>query len=216
MNLPNFTISWVDMITVLVILVGILRGRKRGLSEELLDTVQWVTIIVACAYSYRIIGDFLHQKPLLSQLSYYVLSYILVALVIKGLFALLKRQIGQKLVSGDAFGRGEYYLGMMAGTLRWTCMYLFILSMLHAPVYSSEYRAAKAKRDAYNYGDITFPSIMSLQDEVYTRSFTGKSAKQYIENVLMEPASGDSKQLRGEGSIAKRREREVDDAFGRK
>lgn len=210
MKPPEFAISWVDLVTALVILIGILRGRKRGLSEELLDTLQWLAIVVGAAYGYRELANVLNQNPIMSLLTYQVLSYILIALVIKGLFTVVKKRIGQKLVEGDMFGRGEFYLGMAAGSLRWICMYFFILSLLHAPAYSAEFRKQKAQQDEYNFGDISFPSIMSLQDEVYTRSYTGKSAEAYLGHMLMHPASAESKQLRGSNSMAKRREREVD------
>lgn len=216
MNLPTFTLSWVDLVTAVVVLIGIARGRKRGLSEELLDTVQWVIILVAGAFCYRYLGDLLNQKPVLSRLTYHIFSYILIALVIKGIFTLIKKGIGQKLMEGDVFGRGEYYMGMMAGTLRWLCMFLFLLSILHAPSYSADYREQKAKEDAYNYGDISFPTVMSIQDEVFLNSLTGKYAGKYLGVVLMQPQSGQAKNLRDQNSLAKRREREVDSiSFGK-
>src|SRR5258706_9302795 len=76
----GFPISWVDFVTVIVVGIGFVRGRKRGLSEELLDVLQWIIIVVAGAFFYRTLGDLMNQKPLLSQLSFYLLSYILIAL----------------------------------------------------------------------------------------------------------------------------------------
>lgn len=216
MKLPNFSVSWVDFVTAIVLLIGIMRGRKRGLSEELLDTIQWVLIIVAGAFLYKKLGDLMNQKPVLSQLSYYILSYIIIALAIKTVFSTIKRHFGQKLIESDIFGRGEFYLGMMAGTVRWACIYLFFLSLFHAPAYSAEYRAAKAKQDSYNYGDITFPSVMSIQDEIYKNSFTGKYTEKYLVTMLMSPASSESQHLRDDNSMAKRREREIDALMGGK
>lgn len=210
MKLDQLPISWVDFVTAIVLLIGIIRGRKRGLSEECLDTLQWLTIIVVGGLYYGVVGSVLNQRPLLSLVTYYVISYILIALVITLFFTMIRRRIGQKLIEGDIFGRFEYYLGMMAGGIRFACMYLFVLSLLHAPYYSDEYRAAKAKSDAYNYGSDFFPSIMSIQDEVFKVSYTGKSADRYLMLALIQPTSTESKPLRGENSMAKRRERAVD------
>jgi uncharacterized membrane protein required for colicin V production len=216
MTLPHLVFSWVDFLTVLVLMVGIMRGRKRGLSEELLDTVQWVAIVVAAGLFYRPLAALIGTNPILSPVTYGIVSYILIALVIKLVFTMLKKQFGQKLVDSDVFGRVEFYFGMIAGSVRWTCIYLFFLSILHAPTYSDSYRAQKAKSDEYNFGDISFPSIMSLQDEVYKVSYTGKYSAIYLAPVLMDSTGGDSKQLRGDNSLAKRRERDVDAAFGSK
>jgi hypothetical protein len=90
-------------------------------------------------------------------------------------------------------------------------MFLFFLSVLHAPHYSDQYRQAKEKSDAYNYGDIRFPTIMSIQDEVFRRSLTGKNTDMHLAMLLIQPTSTDVKPLRGENSIAKRRERAIDD-----
>src|SRR6186713_161218 len=94
----GWTVGWVDFVTLLVICIGIVRGRKRGLSEELLDTTMWLIIVVAGALLYRTIGNVLIQKPILSLLTFYMLSYIAVALAVKIIFVLIKRKFGQKLV----------------------------------------------------------------------------------------------------------------------
>jgi len=51
-SFESLPISWVDFLTLIVIFVGVVRGRKRGLSEELLDTIQWIGIIIAGAGIY--------------------------------------------------------------------------------------------------------------------------------------------------------------------
>jgi len=216
MKLPHLAISWVDIITVILVLVGIMRGRKRGLSEELLDLFQWMVIVVGGGMFYRRLSAMIGTKEFVSQLAYSIISYILIALLVKLIFSMIKRRFGQKLVESDIFGRCEFYLGMVAGPVRFGCIYLFFLSMLHAPLYTNEYRSAKAKQDEYNYGDITFPSVMSVQDEVFKRSLTGQMAQQHLAMLLMQPASSESQKLRNDNSIAKRHEREVDAIMGGK
>jgi uncharacterized membrane protein required for colicin V production len=206
----DFTFSWVDLITVLVLVIGFVRGRKRGLSEEFLDVLQWGVIVTLSILFYRPVGDFMNQQRLVSQAMSYVFSILTIALVVKMIFSLFKRQLGQKIIDGDVFGRFEYYLGMLAGMVRWSCMYFLVLSMLHAPHYTKEYRVAKAKSDDYNWGTSIFPSVMSIQEEVFTRSLTGRNAEKYLASVLIAPSSIDSNQLRDDNSMGRRREREVD------
>lgn len=215
-SFDGFSVSWVDFVTLLVVCVGFVRGRKRGLSEELLDTVQWLIIVVAGAFFYHALGDLMSRKPLLSLLSYYLLSYILIAVSIKLVFMFFKKRLGQKLVESDIFGRFEFYGGMAAGSVRWLCMYLFVLSMLHAPYYTPEELAARKRAVDYNFGSDFFPSIDKIQAEVFKVSLTGKGADKFLSQLLIESTSSDAKALRGETSLAKRRERAVDDAFGQK
>jgi uncharacterized membrane protein required for colicin V production len=203
-------VGWVDFLTILVICIGIVRGRKRGLSEELLDTMMWLIILVAGAFLYRIMGNFLIQKPILSLLTYYILSYVSVALAIKIIFVLIKRKFGQKVVESDMFGRLEFYGGMMAGAVRFSCMYFFALSLLHAPHYSEEFWASRAKEVDYNYGSDFFPHPCKIQRSVFQDSFTGKNAEKYLAMLLIEQTDGSAKAIRDDGSLAKRNERKID------
>ena len=215
-TMSGFTVGWVDFITLLVICVGIIRGRKRGLSEELLDTVMWLLIIVAGAFLYRIIGNFLVQRfPVLGLLTYYILSFIAVALAIKIIFVLIKKKFGQKLVESDMFGRLEFYGGMMAGTVRFLCMYFFVLSLLHAPHYSEEYWAQRAKDVDYNYGSDFFPHPCKIQRSVFQNSFTGKNAEKYLAILMIEQTDGSARSIRDDTSLAKRNERKIDAIMGR-
>lgn len=206
----GLTVGWVDFVTLLVICIGIVRGRKRGLSEELLDTVMWVIIVIAGAFLYRVIGNFLIQKPILSLLTYYILSYLVVALAVKTIFVLIKRKFGQKMVESDMFGRLEFYGGMAAGSVRFLCMYLFALSLLHAPHYSEEFLAQRAKEVDYNYGSDFFPHPCKIQKAVFQNSFTGKNTEKYLALLLIEQTDGSSRSVRDDTSLAKRNERKID------
>lgn len=216
MNFAGIALSWVDFVTGAVLLIGFARGRKRGLSEELLDTVQWVAILGLATFFYRPLGNLMARQPWLSQLTYYILAYLLIALVVKIVFVMIKRQFGEKLVESDLFGRAEFYLGMGAGMLRWTCMYVFALSILHAPHYTEAELAQRKKEVEYNYGSDFFPSVDKLQAEVYQVSLTGKNLAKYVPYVLMSPTSGEATPLRNDQSMGKRREREIDNMMSRR
>ena len=210
----SLTVGWVDFVTILVILIGVVRGRKRGLSEELLDTIMWILILVSCSYFYRSLGDLMNQKPLLSKLTYYMLSYILIALGIKIVFAFIKSKFGTKVAESDLFGRLEFYGGMAAGAVRFTCVYLFLISLLHAPHYSAEFLAKRAKDVDYNYGSDFFPHPSKIQSAVFKDSFTGLKAEKHLAVLLIEQIDGNSAVIRGDNSIAKRNERKIDQIMG--
>ena len=59
MNADNLPFNWFDIAVALVLLVGMQRGRKRGMSEECLTMLNWVTLVVVCSFAYEPVGQFL-------------------------------------------------------------------------------------------------------------------------------------------------------------
>ena len=125
-----------DIMLVLILIAGVLQGRKHGMSEELMNLIKWVLIVVVCAFVYEPGGQFLAQSSPFSLLSSFLMVYVACALLIYGIFALLKHSVGGKLIGSDIFGRAEYYLGMGSGLVRFTCMLIAALALLNARYFS--------------------------------------------------------------------------------
>ena len=133
MNADNkFPVNWFDLVVVAVLVVGVLRGRKRGMSQELVDLIQWIAIICGGAFLYLPVGKMFAQTTSSSLLFSYVFVYLGIAVVIKLFFLMIKRSAGGKLVGSDVFGGAEYYLGMFAGMVRFACVLLLVLAVLHS------------------------------------------------------------------------------------
>jgi len=215
MNLENFSVSWIDFAVVIVIMLGVLRGRKRGMSEELLDVVKWLCIVAVASLTYEPAGNFLSEKLPFGSLSCYLAVYIAVILGFKLAFTLIKRQMGEKLVGSDVFGRSEYYLGMLAGGVRFTCVLFVVLAMLHARQYSTEeIRADDAYQERY-YGSIRFPTMYSFQRQVFGVAWTGKLTRQYTPFLLIRQTAPEEKGLAASG-IARARERAFNDVLDKR
>jgi uncharacterized membrane protein required for colicin V production len=210
MNLESAPWGWVDFVTAVVLFVGILRGRKRGLSGELLDMLQWIAIAVVAGFYYRVVVRYISGAALMSQGFYNVCSYLVIVLSISALFAFFKRRLGEKIVGADLFGRGEYYLGMMAGMVRFACIYFVLVSILHAPYYSEQMLADDAKSQQKNFGDIRFPTLGSIQHAFFKESGTGWAADKYLDRMMIQPVESRTQSLRDENSMARKRERTVD------
>ncbi|MBI5386679.1 MAG: CvpA family protein [Verrucomicrobia bacterium] len=210
MNPAPIPYGALDLLTLVVLFVGVLRGRKRGLSEELLDALQWVTIVVAGGLFYHSVSLTLGQSPLFSRLFYNVASYALIALVVKLFFSFLKRHLGEKIIGADLFGGFEYYLGMMGGMVRFACVSIFLLNFLHAPLYTTEDLAAQAKYQERWFSDIRFPTIGTIQQTVFKESVTGWAADKYLALVMIAPTERKAGVLRHENSLARRREQSID------
>jgi uncharacterized membrane protein required for colicin V production len=213
----GFAPSWVDFAIVLLMGVGLWRGRKRGMSEELLDIVKWALIVVVAAFLYEPGGRLLASMSVFSPLSCYLFVYVGIMLMVVTVFGFIRRGAGAKLVGSDVFGSAEYYLGMVAGAFRYTCMILVAMAFLNARYYTPEELRASAKYQNDNFGSNFFPSLPDLQQEVFRNSYVGRFTKEYLNVVLIQPTvSGDGKSLSGDDNIAHRRERSVYDVLDKR
>jgi hypothetical protein len=205
-----------DLVTAVVLFVGILRGRKHGLYDELLGMIQWAVILVVGGLYYRAVSMGIGQSALFGGLFCNLISYVIIALAIKLVFSLLKRGIGEKIIGADLFGGMEYYFGMIGGTVRFVCIFLFLLNFLHAPFYTPEMLAAAKKQQEKDLGETYFPTVGSLQHMVFAQSATGWAAESFLKPLLIQPVAPAGGSLRGEKSMARQREQSIDAMMGRK
>ena len=165
--LSSISVSWVDIAVVIVLLVGLARGRSRGMSSELLDVIKWVVIVAAAGFAYQPGGQLLSQQSMFSLLACYMAVYMLVIIGVTILFSMLRKGLGEKIVGSDLFGGAEYYLGMVSGLFRYACVLVVVLAFLGARHFSAEEVKAREKFQQDHYGDIRFPTLYSLQAEVF-------------------------------------------------
>ena len=149
MSFDQLPINLFDVLLLAVLVAGILRGRKHGMSEELLNLLKWLTIVLLCGSFYAqggaLIGDF---TSMFSKLTCYLAAYIGGVVLILLLFIWIKRGFGGKLLGSDLFGRAEYYLGMGAGLVRFGCVLIVGLAILNARYFSpKEVRAMEKFQD---------------------------------------------------------------------
>jgi uncharacterized membrane protein required for colicin V production len=196
MSLDQLPINLFDLVVVAVLVTGIFRGRKHGMSEELLDLLKWLVILFGCAAIYQPGGEMVRQfTSVFSRLSCYLLAYVGGALLIFLLFAGIKRLFDGKLVGSDIFGRAEYYLGMGSGLVRLSCILLAALALLNARYFSpTEVRAMEKFQDDV-YGSNFFPTLHTVQRTVFDRSLTGPWIKENLGFLLIKPTEPQNGQL---------------------
>ena len=208
-------VSWVDLAVLVVVIAGIFRGRKRGMSEELLDVIKWVSVLVVTALLTRPAGQMLSDASVFSLLSCYIFTYTLIVISLKLLFGFIRKQMGDKLVSSDFFGSAEYYLGMVAGAIRYTCVVIVVFAFINARYYSPEEIAEDARVQQHNFGDIRFPTWAALQDQVFNKSACGTITRNFIPFCLIPPTPPETKSL-AKDSVVRARERTVDRVLDRR
>lgn len=182
----NLNFNYIDAIVLVLLIVGIFHGRKRGLSEELLTFVQWLVILFGGAVIYQPLGQMLAGLAPLSTLTCYLLVYLAFAGLVKLIFVQIQKAVGEKLVGSNVFGSFEYYLGMIAGMIRFSCAILVFMALLNARIVSEQERAATAKMQSKNFEGISFPTFGSFQQAVLVQSFVGRQVEAHLKFVLIE------------------------------
>jgi hypothetical protein len=185
------------------------------MSAELLDSLQWLLIVVlgalACDPFGRMIMDLSGFSPVFS----FIAAYILTAIGVKLFFWLIRRAAGQKLVGSDVFGGYEYYLGMTAGAVRFACITIFGLAILNAKPVDEAQLAKQLKEQNEVLGHVYFPPYGSIQKAIFKDSFTGSLVKQHLASQLIT-VNAKAGTGYAQSNIGRAREREVFDIMDRK
>jgi uncharacterized membrane protein required for colicin V production len=192
MNLLRLQVNWVDVVVVSLLIVGVVRGRKRGMSQELLDMLQWFFVVVLAGLAYEPGGRWLSQAALLGLLSGYLGAYALVFLTVFLTFSFIRARAADKLANSDAFGGAEFYLGMVGGGFRYLCVLLVCLAFLNARYFTPQEIQAQQRFQTENYGSSFFPTLAGIQQQVFEGSLSGRCARDYLPVLLIRPtAPGD-------------------------
>ncbi len=199
---------WFDIFLIITAVVGFFVGKKRGMSGELVDTVQWISIVLGAGLGYGHARDLLLNFTDFGRLTCSVLGYLLCAIVVKLIFEGVRKAVGEKLVEGDFFGRGEFFLGALAGAVRFICILFFLVSLLQAKMITAAEREELAKTQEDSFGSISFPTLGQMQNDIEERSFFGrKYIYVYLEDLLIEPSRNSGLP---DDTLRKRREEQIE------
>jgi hypothetical protein len=186
MNFDKAPVNWFDLLVVIMILLGARQGRKNGMSVECLVAIQWIVILASCTFAYLPFGNFLADMMPMSHLFCYIAAYLFLAMLVKVFFSLIKRGLGGKMLGSDLFGRAEFYLGTVAGVVRFACILVAAVALLNARKYSSQEVAAKQAYVREVYGSDFFPDLYTVQTEVFEESLSGAALKKYAPFLLVK------------------------------
>ena len=191
--LDNLPVNWFDGVVLGMLIIGLFLGRKHGMTKEILPLLKWVSLVVVCGIWYPLAAQLLVNTVQLSQVPSCIIGYLLLAFVVVLVFMFLKWLLARRLGDKGLFGGGEYYLGMLSGMIRFACMLLAVLALLNAPVYTTQ---DIKKHEAYVkqwfggglYSGNYFPSLYTIQGQIFTKSYTGPYIKDYLGPLLIETA----------------------------
>lgn len=197
LSLDNLPVNWFDGALLLTIGFGVFRGRKNGLTREIIPTIEWVILITAAGLAYGFLAPFYTDTGGMSRLLGAIFGYLSIALVTFLLFSGIKKAIVPRLAGSNVFGSAEYYLGMASGMIRYACIVIFFLALLNARHYTSaEIAATKAYNMRWYGGGIYsgdyVPDIHNVQQSVFKDSFTGPYIHDYLGMLLIQTTPEDA------------------------
>src|SRR5450756_522607 len=164
----NLSFNWFDVALVLVLGFGFWSGRKRGMRREALPTAFWLIAVIGAGFGYQPLGDVLqstgwirkvfgtsvNERPLA-----FVICYLFIICVVFTIYSMIAKHFREKLSGSNTFGSGEYYLGIIAGIIRYACITIFFLSLLNAPYYSlADIKAQQAYNNRW-YGAVSYTHL---------------------------------------------------------
>ena len=187
MKLNNFNFAWFDLFAFIVLVIGLFHGRKRGMTNELLDVFKWLLVVVVSALYYEWPGDLIVKFGKLSRFHACLLSYCAIAFAIHSVFAVIKTKFGLKIVGSDIFGGGEFYLGMFAGLPRYACMLMMGMALLNARYVSPAVVEAEMKKQEALFGGSFFTTYGNFQMDVLYKSVVGQFVREKLSGQLIEP-----------------------------
>lgn len=195
LTIDNLPVGWFDIIVLAILVTGIIRGRKHGMSEALMPLLRWLTAVAVAALLYKPIGLFIESQTLLSKLSSFITAYLGCLLVVFILFAVIKRVSGGKPISAERFGKSEYYLGIVGGLVTVCCMLLVALSFLNARRFTSKEIQTRQAYEKDVYGSSFFPTLSSMQSFVFKKSLTGSTLQKVAGGLMIEPTVAKPKKI---------------------
>jgi uncharacterized membrane protein required for colicin V production len=188
--------NWFDGALLIILGFGIFRGRKNGMTKEVVPLFEWIILVAAAGLGYPFLAQIYHDNCGLSKLLSGLLGYLSIALVGFLIFTAIKKVLNPRLTGSNVFGSAEYYLGMFSGMIRYACMIIFALALINAKHYTSaEIAATKAYNEKWYGGGIYsgdyVPDLHTVQDSIFKASFTGPYIKDYLAIMLIQTGPDD-------------------------
>ncbi len=189
MKFGTYTISIFDLLILLVLVAGAFHGRKRGMSLEFIDVVQWPLLLLFAGNTYEPIANFVAPYIQVKILYLYIGSYLLAAGFVALIFHSIKKTKDGKILGPDFFGSMEYYLGTVSGAFRYGCILVMIFSVLN--IFPVKDRSSRGASNNTVMDVLKSRSPAEIHYALTRGSNTGRFVRRHFSFLLMHPAGGD-------------------------
>ena len=134
----NLPINWFDFVVGAVLCFGLWRGRRNGMSTEVMLVLQWLSLVLVSGMGYSLFAPTFANTLGTPKWANAMMGYGSLALAVWLVFYILRGIFVPRLTGSNFFGGGEYYLGMFSGMIRFACMLLAAVALLHARSYTAD------------------------------------------------------------------------------
>src|SRR5207237_1128554 len=103
--MPDSPLNMFDFLLLAVLVAGILRGRNRSMSEQLLSLIKWLAILIGCAMVYEPVASVIARAGFFDPASSCLMAFLGLALLVLLFFSFVKRKTEKKYkdeLSGEA------------------------------------------------------------------------------------------------------------------
>jgi len=196
--LDKLPFGWFDVVFAALLVFGMYRGRKNGLTKELAPTFRWVGIVLVAGLGYKYAGQIFHNFTGLDQAGSDSLGYVALALLVFMIVLPVEGFMNTRLEGSSLFGGAEYYLGISAGLVKYLCILIAGLALMSAPHYTTaEIQMAKISANQTfgggmeGYSGDFFPTFQEVQESVLKKSQVGPFISDHLAIILIgsPPAS---------------------------
>lgn len=174
MSLNALNLGWFDFAVIVMTLLGLHRGKTNGMSKELLSFIQWCVIVLVGGLTYEPLGSYVAHLGGIGLWGGYVTAYIFVALTVSLIFNVIKRATRERFESSHLFGGLEYYLGPIAGAVKFTCIIIALTAWMYPAGANRAEHERNVKMQQDNFGQVLIPSLGSLRQDVFRQSVCGR------------------------------------------
>jgi hypothetical protein len=209
--LTGLRVNYVDFFVAVWLIIGLSYGRKRGMTQELLPTIQWVAMVVVAGLFYRPLSLLIHQYARFVPLWSNIFAYVLIAFGVHLVYLWIKHLVHQKLIGTDMFGRSEYYLGMAAGVVHFGCMLIMVCALMNSRIITKAELAKTEKAQGDAFSDIRFPTYGSVQQAVLFQSYSGSFIETNLSPVLIATVTPKAGPAKGIETLKQQQERMVNE-----
>jgi len=178
-----------DLLLIVLVGVGVHRGKTNGMSGEHMELFRWICAVVVAGLLNGIVGKVFSDLFKISLMWGQVLGYIILMSAVVLVFAILLSKGISQIWDADFFGKGEYYLGMIAGAVRYFCFILVFLSFLNARTYTLQQVEADRRWQIEELGSTLVPTMSIMNYSVFTSSYSGGKIREAFRWILINPAS---------------------------
>ncbi len=186
MSLNALNFGWFDIAVILMALLGIHRGKTNGMSKELLSFIQWCVIVFVGGLTYEPLGSYVSHLAGIGLWGGYVAAYVFVALFVTLIFSFIKRATRERFESSHIFGGLEYYLGPLAGAVKFSCIVLVLVAVIYPAGANRAERERNVKMQQDNFGQVLIPSLGSVRQDVFRQSYTGRWLDENLSFLLIK------------------------------